>query len=60
MKFLNRIVFGTAAALSLVVSASAQNENHFHPKGKPASTHTIEVLENARATLNFADKRDFD
>jgi alkyl sulfatase BDS1-like metallo-beta-lactamase superfamily hydrolase len=59
MKNLSIFVFGAAAALSLVVSASAQNENHFHPKGKPASTHTIEVLESARATLNFADKRDF-
>ena len=34
--------------------------DHFHPKGKPPSAHTIKVLEQARATLPFADKRDFE
>jgi len=33
---------------------------HFHPKGKAPSKHTIEVLRQARATLPFADTRDFD
>ncbi len=33
---------------------------HFHPKGKLASKHTIAVLEKARATLPFSDKRDFE
>ncbi len=35
-------------------------QDHFHPKGKPPSEHTIKVLEQARATLPFADKRDFE
>ena len=35
-------------------------EDHFHPKGKPPSEHTIKVLEQARTTLPFADKRDFE
>ncbi len=35
-------------------------QDHFHPKGKPASEHTIKVLKEARATLPFADKRDFE
>ena len=33
---------------------------HFHPKGKAPSAHTLEVLKAARATLPFADTRDFD
>ena len=33
---------------------------HFHPKGKAPSEHTKKVLEQARATLPFADKRDFE
>ncbi len=41
------------------VSAVAQTE-HYHPKGKPPSKHTIAVLEKARASLPFADKRDFE
>ena len=33
---------------------------HFHPTGKPPSTHTIAKLKAARATLPFADTRDFE
>ncbi len=33
---------------------------HFHPKGKAPSKFTLEVLEKAKATLPFADKRDFE
>ena len=40
--------------------ATAQTGQHFHPKGKPPSAHTLKVLEQARATLPFADKRDFE
>ena len=38
---------------------SAPPEGHFHPKGKPPSKHTLEVLRKARKTLPFGDKRDF-
>jgi alkyl sulfatase BDS1-like metallo-beta-lactamase superfamily hydrolase len=33
---------------------------HFHPKGKAPSPFTVEVLKRARATLSFADERDFE
>jgi alkyl sulfatase BDS1-like metallo-beta-lactamase superfamily hydrolase len=33
---------------------------HFHPKGKAPSEFTKEVLRKARASLPFADKRDFE
>ncbi len=36
------------------------DSNHFHPKGKPPSEHTIAVLEQAKTGLPFADKRDFE
>ena len=32
---------------------------HFHPKGKAPSPHTIRVIDDAKATLPFADTRDF-
>ena len=35
-------------------------EDHFHPKGKPPSEHTIRVLQEARSGLPFADDRDFE
>ena len=35
-------------------------QGHFHPKGKPPSKFTLEVLKQAKATLPFADKRDFE
>ena len=33
---------------------------HFHPKGKTPSKFTIELQQGLRATLPFADKRDFE
>ena len=39
---------------------SAKPDGHYHPKGKSPSKHTIAVLEKARASLPFADKRDFE
>src|SRR5271169_1239341 len=35
-------------------------QGHFHPKGKAPSKFTLEVLKKAKATLPFADKRDFE
>ena len=46
------------AAIS-ALNLSAQSE-HFDPKGKPPSEHTIAKLNQARAELPFADTRDFD
>ncbi|WP_414474645.1 alkyl/aryl-sulfatase [Microvirga sp. M2] len=39
---------------------AAPLKGHFHPKGKAPSRHTLEVLQNARADLPFADRRDFE
>ncbi len=53
----------TGVAVTLMLSggvAPAADVKHFHPKGKPPSEHTIKVLEQARTTLPFADKRDFE
>lgn len=33
---------------------------HFHPKGKAASTHTIEAIKRSSTGLPFADLRDFE
>ena len=35
-------------------------DEHFHPLGKPPSEHTLKVIREARETLPFADKRDFE
>jgi alkyl sulfatase BDS1-like metallo-beta-lactamase superfamily hydrolase len=35
-------------------------DEHFHPKGKPPSEHTLEVIRKARETMPFADRRDFE
>ena len=35
-------------------------QGHFHPKGKPPSKFTLDVLEQAKAALPFADTRDFE
>jgi len=38
----------------------APPKGHFHPKGKPPSKHTLRVLREARKTLPFGDRRDFE
>jgi len=35
-------------------------QEHFDPKGKPPSKHTIAIMEELRKTLNFGDERDFE
>ena len=35
-------------------------KGHFHPKGKAPSKFTLEMLKKAKATLPFADQRDFE
>lgn len=35
-------------------------KGHFHPKGKAPSRFTLDVLQQSKATLPFADKRDFE
>jgi alkyl sulfatase BDS1-like metallo-beta-lactamase superfamily hydrolase len=35
-------------------------KGHFHPKGKAPSRFTLDVLKQSKATLPFADKRDFE
>ena len=44
----------------LLGNCAHAKDKHFHPKGKPPSEHTIKVLEQARKTLPFADKQDFE
>ncbi|QYZ70546.1 alkyl/aryl-sulfatase [Neotabrizicola shimadae] len=39
---------------------TAPHPGHFHPKGKAPSEFTLKVLQEAKATLPFADTRDFD
>ncbi len=39
---------------------AAPHPGHFHPKGKAPSPTTLKVLAEAKATLPFADTRDFD
>ena len=58
------VMLAATAPLAITpVSALAQQAaatGHFDPKGKAPSKFTLEVLERSRATLPFADTRDFD
>jgi alkyl sulfatase BDS1-like metallo-beta-lactamase superfamily hydrolase len=39
---------------------SQDDFGHFHPKGKPPSEHTLKMFEEARQSLPFADRQDFE
>ena len=49
-----------ASGGSVASDPGAMEGKHFHPKGKPPSEHTLEGPREARATLPFSDKRDFE
>ena len=51
---------GESAVTDTATTPAAFHPGHFDPKGKAPSTFTIEVLKQARASLPFADTRDFD
>ena len=54
-------VVGVPFASAAESSAGTNAEwPHFDPKGKPPSQFTVEILNQARETLPFADTRDFD
>ena len=57
--FFGRVIAVAGLTVALCSPAESQDKP-FHPKGKPPSEHTIEVLEQARTTLPFADTRDFE
>ena len=58
MKLLS--VFPLVVLVSISTASVYAQPEHFHPKGKPPSEHTIKVLEQSRKTLPLSDKRDFD
>jgi len=56
-----RYLIGLVAILALISTTSfAAETEHFHPKGKPPSEHTLKILEEARTNLPFSDTRDFE
>ena len=51
------------AALTTMACSPTNSESdfgHFHPKGKPPSEHTLKVFEEARQTLPFSDRQDYE
>ena len=68
-KFVKNTIVVAASAMSAVAMAAGgaggeiqkvDPSQHFHPKGKPPSEHTIKVLQEARDSMPFEDTRDFD
>jgi len=52
----------SVAALTIACSPTVAQEkfNHFHPKGKAPSEYTLAIFEEAKKTLPFEDRRDFE
>lgn len=57
---ISHLISASAVAFFLYGNAISAAEDHFHPKGKSPSNYTIEILEQARSSMNFSDTRDFD
>ena len=56
------ITFRTTLAVTclLFVARAALAQEHFHPKGKPPSEHTLAVRAQQAANLPFSDERDLE
>lgn len=60
---LKGFVFSSIAITTIscfIGTALAQELEHFHPKGKMPSKHTQKIFEEARSSLPFSDKQDFE
>jgi alkyl sulfatase BDS1-like metallo-beta-lactamase superfamily hydrolase len=47
-------------SMMLSLQTPAQDSKHFHPKGKMPSEHTLKIFEQAKKTLPFSDRQDFE
>jgi len=54
------IVHAAGGGGAIVTNPGAAEGKHFDPLGKPASKFTLELRNGQKASLPFADKRDFD
>jgi alkyl sulfatase BDS1-like metallo-beta-lactamase superfamily hydrolase len=66
---MRKVMSGAVAFAALIVVGCSPADTpapaetaagHFHPKGKPPSEHTLAVFEEARNTLPFEDRQDFE
>jgi alkyl sulfatase BDS1-like metallo-beta-lactamase superfamily hydrolase len=46
--------------IAIPASTAVVAEDHFHPKGKRPSEHTLKLFAEAQRTLPFSDKQDFE
>jgi alkyl sulfatase BDS1-like metallo-beta-lactamase superfamily hydrolase len=54
------VATGVAIVVACAPATSESDFQHFHPKGKPPSEYTLAIFEEARNTLPFEDRRDFE
>ena len=60
-KTFKRTAWLAVIALTTSLPANSQSDfGHFDPKGKQPSEHTLKVFEEARNSLPFADRRDYE
>ena len=57
--FFTQTIAVVGLSFAILIPAYSADQ-HFHPKGKMPSKHTQKLFEQARATLPFADKQDFE
>ena len=54
------ILLQAAGGGSSTLPYAESPDEHFHPKGKPPSEHTLKIIREARKTLPLSDKQDFE
>ncbi len=54
------LAVATLTTVACSLTSSQSDFGHFHPKGKPPSEYTLAIFDEARETLLFSDRQDFE
>lgn len=60
LPFLIPILLLAAGGGTSTLPYAESPDEHFHPKGKPPSQYTLQVIQEARKTMPFSDKQDYE
>lgn len=58
--FLLPVLVQAAGGGSSTLPYAETPDEHFHPKGNPPSEHTLRIISEARETMPFSDRKDFE
>jgi alkyl sulfatase BDS1-like metallo-beta-lactamase superfamily hydrolase len=59
VNYITRLIAAVSITVVACTTTLAESQ-HFHPKGKQPSEHSLRIFEESRAKLPFSDRQDFE